>query len=518
MRISSSFCAALALSVFMLFSSPLQTEVQAEQNNRNSPVGLNLSHVVDYSSEMPFVDLFMHSRRWISQSVGKPWGKGPKLELTEQGWIKRLQPGQYASALMCWAGGNPQGRYVCLYEGQGEIDFKMNARVLRRSRGRIELEVPQDGRIMLNLVKTDPNDPVRNIHVIMPGFEDKWEKDPFYPHFVNRCRQFRVIRFMDWMETNGSEIREWSQRPKPTDSSQARKGVALEYMIALCNKLQVDPWFCMPHLASDDYIRQFALMTKEKLDPDRKIYIEHSNEVWNGQFAQAQYAARRGRELKLSNNAFQAQLFYHSKRSVEIFKIWEEVFGGTGRLVRVLGSQSANPWVSEQVMTFNNAWKQADAIAIAPYFGGHLGRPVRAAQTAKMSLEQLFRECRKSIAENRKKIESVVAMADKAHLDVISYEGGQHLVGVGPAQNNEALMNLFISANRDPRMKQLYLEDLASWKAAGGKLFTVFSSVARPGKYGSWGMLETEHQNPETAPKYQAITEFIRKNKQWWKE
>ncbi len=513
MRSSTFICAALSLSLFVLFPSILR----AEQESRQSPLGLNLSHVVDYSSEMPFVDVFMHSRRWISQAVGKRWGTGPELELTEQGWIRRLQPGQYATALMCWAGGNPQGRYICLYQGKGEIDFK-GVRVVRRSPGRIELEVAQDGRIMLNLLKTDPNDPVRDIHVIMPGFEDKWQKDPFYPHFVNRCRQFRVIRFMDWMETNGSEIREWSQRPRPTDSSQARKGVSLEYMIALCNKLEADPWFCMPHLASDDYIRQFALMTKEKLGPDRKIYLEHSNEVWNGQFPQAQYAARRGRELKLSNNAFQAQLFYHSKRSVEIFKIWEDVFGGTGRLVRVLGSQSANPWVSEQVMTFNNAWKQADAIAIAPYFGGQLGRPNRASQTVKMSLDQIFRECRKSIAENRKKIEAVVAMADKAHLQVISYEGGQHLVGAGPAQNNEALTKLFISANRDPRMKQLYLEDLASWKAAGGKLFTVFSSVAHPSKYGSWGMLETEHQETNTAPKYQAITEFIRKNRAWWKE
>jgi len=514
MRYSCFMRSAFCLFALAMFCST----ALAKDSPQTSPLGINLSHVVDYSTEMPFVDVFMHSRRWISQAEGKSWGQGPKLELTQNGWVKSLKPRQYVSALMCWAGGNPKGRYVCLYEGSGKIDFRFGARVTKRSPGRIELEVAQDGQILLNLLKTDPNDPVRNIHVIMPGFERNWKKDLFYPHFIERCRLFRVIRFMDWMDTNGSEIQEWSQRPKPTDSSQAWKGVSLEYMIDLCNKLQADPWFCMPHLASDDYVRQFAMMTKEKLNPNQKIYIEYSNEVWNGQFAQSRYASKRGRELKLSDNAFQAQLYYHSKRSVEIFKIWEEVFGGTERFVRVLGSQSANPWVSEQVMTFNNAWKHADAVAIAPYFGGQLGTPQRASQTAKMSLKELFRECRKGIAENRKKIQTVVNQANKLKLDVISYEGGQHLVGVGPAQNNQQLMNLFIKANRDSEMKQLYLEDFASWKASGGKLFTVFSSVTRPSKYGSWGMLETEHQKMNTAPKYEAVIEFTRKNKAWWKE
>lgn len=505
-------------AVFLFIAGILCPSLQAQESSNNSPLGINLAHVVDYSTEMPFVDVFLHSRKWISQANGKPWGKGPKLELTNQGWVKSLQPGQFASALLCWAGGHPPGRYICLYEGTGKIDFNFGARVINRSPGRIELEVARDGQILLNLLETDPNDPVRDIHVIMPGFENSWKKDPFYPHFIDRCGLFRVIRFMDWMGTNGSEIREWSQRPQPRDSSQAWKGVSLEYMIALCNKLHADPWFCMPHLASDDYIRQFAIMTKEKLNPKQKIYLEHSNEVWNGQFAQSRYAAERGKELQLSNNAFQAQLFYHSKRSVEIFKIWEEVFGGHDRFVRVLGSQSANPWVSEQVMSFQEAWKHADVVAIAPYFGGRLGTPQRAKATATMSLDELFRECRASIAANREKIETVVASAKRRKLNVITYEGGQHLVGVGPAQNNQQLMNLFHKANRDPRMKQLYLEDFASWKASGGNLFTVFSSVSRPSKYGSWGMLESENQKPGTAPKYEAVIEFTQKNQAWWCE
>jgi hypothetical protein len=264
-------------------------------------------------------------------------------------------------------------------------------------------------------------------------------------------------------------------------------------------------------------VRHFAQQVKEQAHPGAKIYIEHSNEVWNGQFAQARYAAERGKELQLSDNAYQAQLFYHSRRSVQIFKIFEEVFGGTQRLVRVLGSQSANPWVSDQVMTFEDAHDYADAVAIAPYFGNALGNPKTAEEVASLSLDEIFTRCERNIEENRPKIESVVAKAKKLGLRVMAYEAGQHLVGHGGAENNAALTAKLQAANRHSRMKDLYLADLASWKAAGGELCVIFSSVSKPSKWGSWGLLESESQSADSAPKYQAVQQFIRETPVWWK-
>jgi hypothetical protein len=350
----------------------------------------------------------------------------------------------------------------------------------------------------------------------MPGCEQSWEREPFHSPFLQRTGAFAVIRFMDWMKTNNSTIREWSQRPLPTHATQSARGVAVEHMVDLCNRLHADPWFCMPHLASDDYVQKFAAAVKERLDPTLRVYLEHSNEVWNGQFEQARYAQEQGRALKLSDNAYQGQLFYHSRRSVQIFKIWEQVFDGRERLVRVLASQSANPWVSEQVLSFEEAHRHADAIAIAPYFGHSLGRPETADQVAAMPLDRIFERCREEIRANHDRINKVVQMTEPYRLKVISYEGGQHLVGFRGAENHEGLMKILQAANRDPRMKELYLEDLASWKKAGGGLFTVFSSVNRPSKWGSWGLLEAESQDPATAPKYQAVVEFIRTTPRWW--
>ena len=40
-------------------------------------------------------------------------------------------------------------------------------------------------------------------------------------------------------------------------------------------------------LALPEYLTEFAKMVKTKLDPDLKVYVEYSNEVWNWGFQQA---------------------------------------------------------------------------------------------------------------------------------------------------------------------------------------------------------------------------------------
>ena len=65
-----------------------------------------------------------------------------------------------------------------------------------------------------------------------------------------------------------------------------------------------------------------------------KIYVEYSNEVWNGQFKQSKYAGEQGQKLGFGEKPWEAAWHYTAYRSVEIFRIWEDVFGGRERLVR----------------------------------------------------------------------------------------------------------------------------------------------------------------------------------------
>ncbi len=489
--------------------------------NDNASLGINLGGVTYWSSEIVFVDLFKHSQTFKSQAPGKDYAQGGPLDLTDDGYVRSLAAGgQFADSIVLTrpAMGYPEGIYTCLYEGRGKITFAYGVETVEDQAGRILIRVKASQNLLtLRIIETDPSDPVRHIRVILPGFEETYDEQPFHPDFLQRWERFSTLRFMDFQRTNGSEQTDWADRATPTFQTQGTDaGVALEYMIRLSNTLGADPWFCMPHLASDDYVRSFAEMVRAGLDPCLKIYVEYSNECWNGIFAQARYCRDKGKELGLSDNDYQAQLRYYSKRSVEIFRLWEEVFGGTDRLVRVLAAQSANPWTSEQVMDFERACERADVLGIAPYFGNALGDPKRQDEVAQMTVDHVLDRCAEFIAEGNKTIARQAELAKQRGLRLVAYEGGQHLVGHGGAENNEKMMQLFHAANRHPRMRQLYLDYLAGWKQNGGTLMAIFSSMGTYSKWGSWGLLEYHGQDPAEAPKYQAVMQFLQDNPKWW--
>ena len=58
-------------------------------------------------------------------------------------------------------------------------------------------------------------------------------------------------------------------------------------------------WFNMPHLATDDYLFQFANLPKKLLRPDVNIYVEYSNEAWGTLFAGGIYSQQKGDVLRV---------------------------------------------------------------------------------------------------------------------------------------------------------------------------------------------------------------------------
>ena len=181
---------------------------------------MNLHGPVDWNTEFPFVDVFRLSRKWISQRKGASWGKGPELECDAQGWVKKLEPDCIAETPILTGGHAPVGDYVCLYDGDGEITFGANSKVVSREPGRLVVNISATkGGTFLQLRRTNPQNAVRNIRVVMPGFEKSYQTEPFHPAFMKRWRGFNTFRFMDWQETNGSTQREWADRPKPDDAT-----------------------------------------------------------------------------------------------------------------------------------------------------------------------------------------------------------------------------------------------------------------------------------------------------------
>lgn len=505
-----------------------------------SALGTNLADVRNYATALAFADVFKESSPFDDPDFSDPEGSpGSNLEKDEHGWVKSF-PGQRYWTIMRReldedGGGRthyPAGDYVFRYRGKGRFSFGFDARLVSHDpaahEARVRVETPTTGGILLEVTETDPRDYLREMSLRPLSASPQAAAATFNPWFLESLRGFQVLRFMDWQATNGSRQVRFEDRTRPDSQTQAsEQGVALEYMVELANTLGADPWFCMPHGADDDYVRRFARAVRERLDPDRAVYVEYSNEVWNGGFEQSRHAEERGRALGLGAPE---GLRYYALRSVQIFAIWAEEFGGTERLRRVLASQNANPWASEQILDFEvrgvPAHRHADYLAVAPYFSGanldgcDPGSDV--AKLAKATPEAILERAAADVprtlalAEQHRRLAEARRNAEGRPLALIAYEAGQHLAGSCGAENDEALTERLLAANRHPRMKALYLDYLAGWKRIGGRFLLHYTSTSRYTKWGSWGFSEWYDGPP--GPKREALAEFAAANPPWWRE
>jgi hypothetical protein len=482
----------------------------------NARLGINLAEISGWNSELPFVDLFHMSRKWISQRDKSAWGTGPLLELDESGWVKRLEENCYVTTFASTSKGHyPKGDYVLLYDGEGEFEFA-TGKVQEKSPGRIVVRINENkANLSISIVNTNPLNYIKNIRFIMPGFESAYATNQWHPDFLKRWSGTACLRFMDFMATNNSTQVKWSDRPKVSDANYAKKGVPLELLIDLANRLNIDPWFCIPHLADDDYVMQFARMVKDQLNPKLRAWLEYSNEVWNGGFKQNNYAAKQGQYLQLSEKPWEAAWKFNAYRSSQIFKIWKQVFGGNERFVRVLASQAANDYVAQQFLGFKNVGKEADVLAIAPYMSINVNPKKNNELTENLvsewSLDELFAYLSsRSFVDSTSWIERNKKVADQYGLKLVAYEAGQHLVGIRGAENNKKIESLFKQANADKRMGELYTKYLEAWTSLGGDLICLFNSVSSWSKWGSWGLLQYYDDAPASSPKYMAAIQWAK--------
>ena len=501
-----------------------------------SPIGINVNAPVDWTTSYPFVDIFHVSRPFFAED-------GAEATFDRHGWVKTFNNRGSVSSPLLWdipPRMMPRGDYVVRWDGKGRMQFDC-AKVKRGEKNRAVIHLGgSDCGLYLKIKQSDNSDPVRNIRITMPGgicegnpfeqvsdasacgerrflsFEEHAREIVFNPAFLAFLRDFSVLRFMDAGDTNDSEIAHWSQRPVLEDATWQDRGFPVEVIVQLGNLLQRDIWVTLPHKADDDYVRRYARYVKAHLDPKLKVFVEYSNEVWNGMFAQNRYAREQGGARRLDENIYHAGWRYYSERSVEIFRIWEQVFGGAERLVRIMGSQTADPWMSNLLLSHKDAWKHTDALAVAAYFGLEMDREgapdLRRISQARLIEHASKVEIPRLLAILKKNRE----VADKYDLPLVAYEGGQHFVGIGDDVNDPKIKALFTGVNRNPAIKRLYDELYRGWKHIGGTLFVHYAAPSLYSKWGSWGIKEYLYEPREAAPKYDATLEFIEKNPKWW--
>lgn len=536
------------------------------------PMAVGLAPLTDWSTEQPFIDVMKTARPWIGHLAGQ-WGGADHDDLAqagyldENGWPQEVPPelGSIGTVLltdMPEEATSLAGRYVLRFEGDGIVEVGGRAQNVRYGKGEVRFDFsPGAGPVEIRIQRTDrkkTGDYVRNITVVKEDNLRIYEAGAvFNPDFLRVLEGFKVLRFMDWMQTNDSEQAQWSNRPRVDDYTYSLRGVPVEVMLDLANLLGVDAWFNMPHLADDDYLRRFATLVHDGLWRDLTAYAEFSNEVWNWQFSQAQWAERMGQDRWGKDHGW---MQYYALRASEAAAIWSEVYGddAEARLVNVLSTQTGWLGLEADVLTPSRLMREApdrapiasyfDAYAITGYFGHALGKASRApmvrqwigdsrafAEEAALQqgLEGAAREA--YVAAHRHDVATALAWAElrdglssedpegtlahllntlfpyhaavaKEHgLDLIMYEGGTHLLGQGEAMDDQELTDFFIHLNYSEEMGMLYTELINGWQKVGGTLFNVYDDVRRPGKWGSWGALR--HLSDDN-PRWQAIRAF----------
>jgi hypothetical protein len=465
--------------------------------------GVNLEGIADWAAILPFADVMKSARAFGPPE--RPWENAVPADWN--GW-----PTQDAGVVVFADQRSAPGVYDLRFEGRAEIGIPGDTAKIERpihdpktNTPTATIQVPANSN-QLFLAFTGTDGGVRNVSLTRrpPASAGVFDK-----RFVDLVRRFSAVRFMDWESTNNSPLEKWSQRPLPTDARwSSERGVPLEVQIDLANRASVDAWFCVPHRADDDFVRRMAQMVHDHIGRKQRVYVEYSNECWNGIFGQARWCLDRGRALRLSDNEFQAQLRYYSQRTVEVTKIWTEVFADRpGQLVRIMATQFGNPWVSEQVLEWQDAAKHIDMLAIAPYFG--LGDLAESPKLIEMTPQQILTDVDRNVlgAWLPKLLAEQSAMARRFKVGLTCYEAGQHLVGAD--QNNDRLTELLTGANRLPAMGALYTRYLELWsRQKAGPMF-LFSLSGGYSRYGSWGLIESL-EGVGTSPKWKAIAPKLR--------
>jgi hypothetical protein len=524
--------------LFLFFC--LSSSEAATPANAVSPLGTNLNSVSYWSSEQPFLNIFKTGGGWITQTF-TTWDtlEGNNIPLDSNGYPTRLdgfgangQPVNYTRLGMLLerqvsAPYYPAGQYVVLYDGDGTLAYGLNATLVSSSPGRDVFKVtnPSSAGILVQIKATNPLNYIRNIRIVLASQENALNAGQlFNPTLLSRLARFRTLRFMDWMRTNASTQSAWNNRPLPGKATYGdSNGVPLEIMAALCNTLQSDCWFNMPHMATDDYMAQFASLAHSLIAQNQNVYVEYSNETWNYLFSQASWVQTRGQIAwpAATVSGFEFNRNYFGMRTAQMCDIWKSVWGAdSNRVVCVMAAQASNPWTASSALNCS-LWNGApcdskhgiETVAIAPYFGYNVPNT--------FTLDQLFTEMMQGgqvsggypggmLKQAVDWTKAYAAMASQYHVDLVAYEGGQTLVN----SNDTALTKLYIAANKDPRMGLAYTTFLQEWKNGGGNLFNNFTDAGDPAKSGMWGALENIMNT--SSPKYDAVISFIENNSCWW--
>ena len=356
----------------------------------------------------------------------------------------------------------PSGTYHILYEGSGILKVSFDASIpgvgtdwvpAIGPSGDVSFTVaaPSIGGILLDTSSAGPTGYLKNIRVVHDDNLSSYETEPFDPNMIQDLKEVTdtalnggYLRLMNWTNTNGEEgpvpsqpwrpparpidvawrvaASSWDDRSKPYSPAGGGLGGSLEDGVDICNTIDRNMWYCIPHRATSASISSAATYIRDNLNDHLTVAVEWANEFWNRQFFSNYYCWSGAADPSVSadyfggitvngNQAYPAQMTfadwapggpsgteqhadrialrrYGADRSKEVNIIFSSVFsaipGSRPGLKRVLAGHAANAFFTEQMLLWSGVGDSGapsgflDAISTAPYFGSDIGNATRA--------------------------------------------------------------------------------------------------------------------------------------------
>jgi hypothetical protein len=360
-------------------------------------LGINIGGPLDYDEDRLYADVIRASR---------DFKKGPNARsevlapVDSEGWPLS------DFSFYVWAGiDHMDGTYALSFKGQANVSRNGGRMSVsydpgtNMSTGTIHFIDSSSSSLALGFTNTKrtksspTGSGVTSIKLMRPLTPGSSKNYPASRLFTNPIKalisKFSVIRFMDYLSTNGNIQTHWSDRPLPSWASFNRNpgkaygwqgiGGPWEHVILLSNETGKDAWINIPVLADDDYVLNVARMfaygsdgvhpytsprkdpVYPPLNPKLKVYVEYSNELWNsaGPFTQFhdnckaasnELVSTSGKSplnwdeiwkgaaySRDSNDNWDWKMCsrHTTKRSVEISNIFRSVFGDAAMITRI---------------------------------------------------------------------------------------------------------------------------------------------------------------------------------------
>ncbi|MDH4285130.1 MAG: hypothetical protein OEV35_07410, partial [Gallionellaceae bacterium] len=472
-------------------------------------MGINIASPLDWEEDRLYADVIRMSRDF---KAGADPNSRNLAAVDEEGWPVA------DFSFYVWAGiGKMHGTYTLSFKGQarvlanpgGNIPLSYDA-ASNTSSGKIRYTNSSPGALALIFTGTKRNNAsasesgvtaIRLMRPLAPGASTSYPQTTLFNEPIKAIiSKFSVIRFMDFLATNANQQKTWHERPLPSAPSFQRKvrlsgygwqgsGGALEHAILLANETGKDAWINIPVLADDDFVLKVARMiafgsdginpyvSRQKnpvyppLNPDLRVYVEYSNELWNSagaftqfhdncQAASDELVAAAG-NTPLNWDGIWNSVAYHqnggnnsswkwsmcsrrsAKRTVEISTIFRKVFGDAAMMTRVrpvMMSQltySSGMLFEETKMLFNYYNHMAGDFAGAPpahppsyyiYGAGGSGYYNPAKPLSNItSVDLLFNDAEMQAAGFAPELQADAHYTAALGVKRIAYEGGPNL-------------------------------------------------------------------------------------------